>query len=739
MEGGIHLATNTIKVKKRSLVLFIVYSLLIVALICRVGYFQIVKGEEFSIKAYENQTRSRIINPKRGTIYDRNGKGLAISASVETISVNPPDFMDKMKDNPERIDRIADDLAQILDMTPESVKDKLTSNMRWAFIKRKVDKEVGLKVREYLVENGIDSIYVDEDSKRFFPNGNLASHVLGFTGDDEQGLNGIEKTYDEILSGKPGMVMSEYDAGGRQVKYSPETYVEPIDGYNIYLTIDETIQYFTEKALEKAMLDYNLKRGAAAIVMVPKTGEILAMASKPDYDPNDPFAKPDFLDRDDWQGKSSSEDVDYLFQTVFRNKALMDTYEPGSTFKAITAAAALEEGVVAPETPFVCATVHLAGHSINCWKAGGHGAETFRLGVYNSCNPVFVKTSQVLGIEKFYKYVKNFGFMERTGITLNGEPGDSEYQWHKDPKEIDMAVSSFGQRFTISPLQLITAYCAIANGGNLMKPLLVKQISDSEGNIIEKSEPQVVRKVISKQTSDTLRGLLEGVVSEGTGRNAYISGYRIAGKTGTSETTETDTEGRYIASFACFAPADDPAVALIVILDHPQFYPHTGGTIAAPVAGKLMEEILDYMGIEREYTEKDKQLMLKKMYVPEVRNMKLADAKAKLKVYELNYIVEGENQQDDAIVYEQTPKPNSSVPSGSTVILYTYKPEEEIKVVMPNVLNKEIHEAAETLAKAGLNIKVEGIGQARRQEFEPGVELNKGQVVTVWFELFETD
>ena len=733
------MAGNMIKVKKRSLVLLIVYSVLIVALVLRVGYFQIVKGEEFSVKAYQRQTRSRIINPKRGTIYDRNGKDLAISASVETISVNPPGFMDKMKDTPEKIDQVANDLAEMLDMTPESVKEKLTSNLSWAFIKRKVDKEVGLKVREYLVENGIDCIYVDEDSRRYFPNGKLASHVLGFTGDDEQGLNGIEKTFDEILSGKPGMIMSEFDAGGRQVKYSPETYVEPVDGYNIYLTIDETIQYYTEKALEKAMLDYNLKRGAAAIVMDPKTGEILAMASKPDYDPNEPFAKPDFLENDDWKGKSSSEDVDFLFQTVFRNKALMDTYEPGSTFKAITAAAALEEGVVTPDTEFVCTTIHLAGFDIDCWKAGGHGAETFRLGVYNSCNPVFVKTAMALGIDKFYKYVRNFGFMEKTGITLNGEPGNSEYQWHKDPKEIDMAVSSFGQRFTISPLQLITAYCAIANGGDLMKPILVRQISDSEGNIIEKTEPQVVRKVISKETSDTLRSLLQGVVSDGTGRNAYVSGYRIAGKTGTSETVETDSEGRYIASFACFAPADDPVVALIVVLDHPQVYPHTGGALAAPVAGKLMEEILDYLGVEREYSEKDIQLMLKKMYVPEVRNLKLADAKAKLKAYELNYAIEGENQEDDAIVYEQTPKPNSSVPSGSTVILYTYKPEEEVKVIMPNVLNKEISEAAETLRKAGLNIKVEGIGQAHRQEFEPGVELNKGQVVTVWFELTETD
>jgi stage V sporulation protein D (sporulation-specific penicillin-binding protein) len=733
------MAANITRTKKRSLVLLIAYSIIIITLISRVGYYQIVKGEEYSKKAYLNQTLNRIINPKRGTIYDRNGKDLAISASVDTISVNPQDFRDKMKETPELVDKIAADLSQILDMEPETVKSRLTAKVCWAYIKRKVDKDIGTQVREYLIENSVPSIYVDEDSKRFYPNGTLASHVLGFTGVDDQGLNGIEKYFDQELSGEPGMIMSEFDAGGRQVKYSPETYVEPVDGYDLYLTIDETIQYFTEKTLEKAMLDYNLKRGAAAIVMKPTTGEILAMASKHDYDPNDPYAKPDFLENDEWEGRSSNEDVEFLFQTVFRNKALMDTYEPGSTFKAITASAALEEGVVTPDTNFVCSTVHIAGYNINCWKHGGHGAETFRLGVYNSCNPVFVKTGLALGISKFYQYARNFGFMEKTGITLNGEPKDDEYQWHKKPQEIDLAVSSFGQCFTISPLQLVTAYSAIANGGNLMKPIIVKQISDSNGNIVEKNEPQVVRKVISQQTSDTLREILEGVVSVGTGKNAYISGYRIAGKTGTSETNETETEGRYIASFAAFAPADNPEIALLIVLDHPQVYPHSGGMLAAPIAGKLIEEILDYLRVERVYTELDKQLMLKEMYVPEVRNMTVAEAKAKLKNYELNYIIEGEDKGESAIVIEQTPKPNSSVPSGSTVILYTYKPEEELPVKMPDVLNKNISEAAETLKAAGLNIKVEGMGQAHRQEFEPGKELYKGQVVTIWFEHTETD
>ena len=455
-----------------------------------------------------------------------------------------------------------------------------------------------------MAEKGIRSIYIDEDSKRYYPKGKLASHLLGFVGDDHQGLNGIEFVLESTLKGVDGKIMNEVDVLGRQISFSKEKYIDAIDGYDVYLTIDETVQYLAEKAMDQAMLDYNLKRGATCVVMDPHTGEILAMVSKPDFNPNDPDALPVGIIDEDWKGFNDSEDSQILWQTVFRNRAVMDTYEPGSVFKAITAAAAIEENVVETSTPKFCRPVSIAGHTINCWRKGGHGAEDFLHAVYNSCNPVFVDVAMDLGIEKFYNYFKLFGFKEKTGIELQGEPANEEFAklQHNDPKEIDLAVTSFGQRFQISPLQMITAYGAIANGGTLLKPTIIKQISDSDGNIVKKFEPTVVRKVISEETASKVCQILEGVVAEGTGKNAYIPGYRIAGKTGTSQTLETDTEGRYVVSFCAIAPANNPKVCVLVVLDHPQNEMHlrSGGILAAPVAGKLTEEILEYMQVERE-------------------------------------------------------------------------------------------------------------------------------------------
>ena len=587
---------NTTKLKRREFLLLIIYSLSLVFLLYRVGFIQFVKGDEYRQMAYLNQTQKRQINPKRGTIYDRNGKGLAISASVDTVSVNPKALRDEVDGDETKLRTIANDLAAFLDMDSDTIMEKFNKNSRYEFIKRKIEREIGTQVRAYLSEKKITNIYVDEDSKRYYPNGKLASHVLGFTGIDDQGLSGIELELDNTLKGVPGKIMNEVDVLGRQISYSQERYIDAIDGYNVYLTIDETIQHFAEKTLQQAVLEYNLKKGGMVIVMNPKTGEVLAVASYPDFDPNDPGGKPDFIDDPDWGGFSDEEDSKLLWQTVFRNKAVMDTYEPGSVFKAITAAAAIEEGVVTPTTPEYCKPISIAGHTINCWRSGGHGAENFTEAVYNSCNPVFVKTALDLGIEKFYKYVRLFGFQEKTGIELQGEPSSEEFKrlWHSDPKEIDLAVSSFGQRFQISPLQMITAYSAIANGGNLLKPTIIKQITDNDGNIIKKFEPQVIRKVISEETSKTIRTILEGVVKEGTGKNAYISGYRIGGKTGTSETLTTDSDGRYIVSFMSFAPADDPQVCVLVALDFPQVPMHlrSGGILAAPVAGNSQRKYL---------------------------------------------------------------------------------------------------------------------------------------------------
>lgn len=717
-------------IKKRLLVILVVFTLIVLGLMVRVAFIQFVQGEELQKKAFEQQNRTRTISPRRGTIYDKNGEELAISASVETVGVSPRN----VKNSKISLDDIAKDLAEILEMDENSIYKKITKQSSYEVLKKKIDKEVGDKIRKWAKEKDVNGIYIDEDSKRFYPDRNLAAHIIGFTGTDNQGLYGIEKVMDKYLKGIPGRILSEVDAGGRELPFKIEKRIDAQDGLNIVLTIDETIQYFAQKELEKAIEDHKVEGGATAIVMDPRNGDILALVSKPDFDLNSPFAAPPGENPDTWKG-STKEEVDKLNKTVWRNKVIMDTYEPGSTFKAITSAAGLEEGVIHPDDRVNDFPVTIGKHTLNCWRTGRlHGEESFREGVYNSCNPVFVRIAQSLGIERFYKYVRGFGFYNKTGIDL---PGETLGIFHQKPAEIDMAVASFGQRFTITPIQLITSYTAIANGGKLMKPRLVKELTDNDGNIVKKFEPEVVRTVISKQTSDTLRDILEGVVAVGTGKNAYVKGYRVAGKTGTSETTQT---GVYTASFSAFAPADNPVICVLVTLFDPKGDSHMGGVIAAPVAGRIVEETLNYLGVERRYTEKDKEMMIQEVYVPEVRNMSVGEAAKKIRERGLEYKIEGDGNNKNAVVVEQMPKPDASIPEKSVVILYTYKPDKEETVKMPNVLNKTIIEATETLNKVGLNVKVSGLGTAYKQAIAPGTDVPKGKVIEIQFrELENTD
>jgi len=720
-----------LQVKRRLLVVLAVYFLVFLLLSVRVGYIQLVEGHKLKSMAYEQQTLGRLISPKRGTIYDRNGKQLAVSASVDTVTVNPSDVRNYAKNKGISLDQIAEKLSEILEMNKETILAKLNKNVQYDVIKEKIDREIGDKVRAWIDSENIKGIYVDEDTKRFYPHRNLAAHILGFTGKDNQGLDGIEAIMEKYLKGEPGRILSEVDVGNRTIPYKAEKRIDPTNGYDIVLTIDETIQYIAEKALEKAIEENKALNGGIAIVMDPRNGDILAMVSKPDYDPNNPFAAPPGVDASTWNGYTN-EDVTLLQSTVWRNKAVSDTYEPGSTFKAITAAAGLEEKVISPDTIVNDYPVIVGGWTINCWRSYNlHGQETFRESVYNSCNPVFVRIAQSLGINTFYKYVRAFGFYEATGIELPGEVRETIF--HSNPQEVDMAVASFGQRFQITPLQLITAYCAIANGGYLMKPRLIKEIRDSNGNVVQKYEPQVVRQVISEETSATLREILEGVVTYGTGKNAYVKGYRVAGKTGTSETTETKTKGRYIASFSGFAPADNPVVNVLVVLDYPTSYSHMGGVIAAPVAGEIIEDVLNYLGVERRYTEKDKESIQEEVYVPDVRNMTLEQARNTLRNYKLEYRVEGDGNNNDAVIVDQMPKPGASITEKSVVILYTYKPDNYANVKVPDLSNKTVYEATKALNDIGLNIKISGDGVAVRQSVAPGTEVAKGTVISVEF------
>ena len=726
------MATPGIALKKRLIIMLVAFTLIVAALMGRLAYIQFVQGSELQKKAYIQQNQGRTISPIRGTIYDRNGKKLAISVQVATIACNPNEV--KSINTNLTTDEIADGLAQILSMDRNQLYKLITKETGYVTIKRKVDRETEDNVRKWINEKNVKGIKIDEDAKRYYPNSNLMSHVLGFTGDDNQGLmGGIEDVMEKYLKGTPGKILSEVDAGNRAIPSDTEKRIDAQDGLNVVLTIDETIQYLASKSLDKAIEDNKVKQGAVAIVLDPRNGDILALVSKPDYDLNNPYEFPENiegLDSANWVERSQ-ETVNILSKTVWRNKVISDTYEPGSTFKSFTTAAGIEEGVVTPDTITNDFPIKVAGwpKPIQCWRVGRpHGIETFREAVYNSCNPAFVKVAQSLGLNRFYDYVKAFGFTEKTGIELKGE-GNSIFQ--SKPKEIDMAVASFGQRFTITPIQLVAGYSAIVNGGKLIKPRLVKELTDADGNTVKKFEPEVVRTVISKQTSDTVRDILEGVVStpNGTGNGAYVMGYRIGGKTGTSQTTDTTV---HIASFCGFAPADDPVIITLVVLFDPKGDSYMGGMIAAPLAAEIMEDVLNYLQVERKYTEEDLANMTKEVFVPDVQGKTVEEAVKLLKAAGLNYKIEG-NGNNISKVVEQMPKADAVIPEKSVVILYTYKPEQQLTVKMPDLTDKTISEAMDALNLIGLNIKVNGTGVVFKQEIAAGTMVIKGRVIEVDF------
>lgn len=731
------------RMKKRIAIFTVVFTILLSALTVRVGWIQFVDGKEYQGMAIKQQTSGRVIPAKRGTIYDRNGNSLAISIDVDLVAINPKTIKDYAVEEKMDVAQyqafVANALSEMLELAPEGVLKKVQSAQRYVEIKDRVSKEVGDQVRKWRNENKVPGIYVDEDSMRYYPNDNLAAHVIGFTGKDNQGLvTGVEFSFDNELTGKPGTILANVDGKGNELPFAEERRIEPENGNNLVLTIDETIQYLVEKELNQAVADAKVSQGAAAIVMQPSTGDILAMASVPDFDLNQPFAAPVGIDPATWKG-NTAEDINKLSQTVWRNKALSDTYEPGSTFKTITSAALLEEGLVKRDTIVQDVPLVFPGTKpINCWRRAGHGTETFEQAVYNSCNPVFARLSQDLGIETFYNYVRAFGFYDKTGIELVGEANSI---FHKQPTNIDMAVASFGQRFQITPIQLISAYSAIGNGGTLLKPRIVKQITDDNGNVVETFEPEVVRNVVSEKTAAEVADILEGVVSIGTGKNAYVAGYRVAGKTGTSETIQTDTTGRYIVSMCALAPADEPEIALLFVLDHPNVTPanlNSGGFLAAPPAGKLIEEIMSYLQVERRYTELDKVEQDDKAFVPYAQGKTLKSIKDQLKKDGLKYKIVGEDS-DSAIIVNQMPTPGTVIPKGSNVILYTSDAEPAKKSKVPDLKGMNISQAFNALYKENLSIKVYGKGKALTQSIEAGKEVEWGTVIEVDFREFDVD
>ncbi len=721
-------------VRKRIVIsLYLVFGVLALLMV-RLGYIQFVKGEEYSQMAIEQQTRDRVITSKRGTIYDRNMKPLAVSASVETVTANPS--VVKADGNPEETARL---LADILEEDYQDIYKKLTKNSSYEYIKRKIESAQAEEIKKLMADGKLKGISLDEDSKRYYPYSNFASHVIGFVGTDNQGLAGIELMYDSYLKGTSGRVVSATNAIGRDMPYEYEKYYNSEDGLNVVLTIDEVVQHFTERNLETAIKDNDVKNGAAAIVMDIKTGGILAMATKPDYDLNAPFtvtneADVEYLESLDPNSQEYKDSLAAARNKMWRNKAVVDSYEPGSTFKILTSAIALEEGAVTLNSTFNCnGSKKVAGETIRCWKAGGHGFQDLAKAIQNSCNPAFMDIGEKVGKDNYFKYTKAFGLRDTTGIDLPGET-EGIFFSQSNYGVVENATTSFGQGFQVTPIQLISAISAVANDGKYMKPHIVKQLTDSSGKVVQKFDGEFVRQTVSKETSDQLCLLLEEAVRVGSGKNAYIQGYRIAGKTGTSE-KQPRSAGKKIASMVAFAPADDPQVAVLVMLDEPEGGQYFGGVIAAPVVGNIMNDVLQYLGVER--TLSSEEIENADIIVPDLVEKTKGEAVQKLSAegFKANVVGDGDT------VVKQVPKAGTRLQKGSTVLVYTTESEPQM-VTVPSVNGQTVLQANSTIVSSGLNFKLSGAGRitedagptaAVKQDPEAGSVVERGSVVYVEF------
>ena len=723
-------------IQTRSFVLMILMGVVMfVLLFFRLFDLQITRHEELQSKAVNQQTRRTVVTASRGTIYDTAGNILAISSSAETIILSPLEIDNALNDTENPVtwtkDSLAAGLAEILGKDAASIRKRMDNvKSQYELIQLRADEEVAAKVRAYVEENKISGVHLVADTKRYYPYGSLAAQVIGFVGDDNTGLYGLEAYYEEELEGQSGLVISAKDQAENDMLYTYEQYFAAKNGSDLTLTLDTTIQYYLEKGLEAMTDKFSAANGASGIVMNAKTGGIMAMASYPNYDLNDFLTVSDqTLQERIERGESTLADMQLL---QWRNKALNDTYEPGSTFKILTLSAALEEGVVDKTTTVNCGgSVNISGYTIHCSNKNGHGLQTLVQSVGNSCNPAFINYGLRIGNEKFYEYMRSFGLMNTTGIDLGGEAvgvfaADSSFT------QLDLACYAFGQNFTVTPLTLISAQAACVNGGYLHTPYLVERITDSDGNVTYRHDSTPVRQVISEQTSATVRECLEYVVASGTGKNGQVAGYRIGGKTGTADKGQT---GDVVVSFLCFAPADDPQVIMLITMDTPSRATGTyvsGGNMVAPTASTVMAEILPYLGIEPSYSAEE--LLGMDTTVPNVIGSTVEQAKEKLKERALSYKIVG----DGDTITDQTPAGGAIIPGKSTVILYASAAKPTDKCVVPHLLGKTPSEANTAATAAGLLIRFSGTTGSESsairvlsQSIDEGTEVDAGTVITV--------
>ena len=582
--------------KKRMIFILVVVTIVWIILCIKVWIIQFIEGEKWKIKSEEQQYVSRSITANRGTIYDASGEiVLAKSSTTQKVTVNPVNIS---KENKEKIAKV---LSDIFEIEYEKVLKKVNKNSSIEIIAKKVEKEKTDKLRVWMEENDLYAgINIDEDTKRYYPYGTLASHIIGFIGADNQGLDGIEAKYNKVLTGENGSISKMLDAKGNIIGNSGEEYKDSVRGCDLVLTIDMNVQAIVEKYLEEACIDNVCTDGGNIIIMNPQNGDILAMATYPYYDLNNPYEINDEEIKLIWPELDSKQKSEYL-QGMWRNKAVTDTYEPGSTFKLVTASAAIEEKLAVADKSgaFSCSGgIEIAGRRIKCWRYyRPHGSQSLREGLMNSCNPVFIGLGQKIGVSKYYEYLKKFGFLEKTGIDLIGEAG-SIFLKQEKVGPVELATISFGQRFEVTPIQMITMVSAIANNGLYVKPRVVKEIKDNKTGEIKKIDAVYKNQVISKETAKEVLSMMTSVVSEGTGKNARVLGYNVGGKTGTSE--DGVNTGKYVTSFIGVAPTDSPQICILVTLYNPTgLSGHQGGTVAAPVAGKILQEVIDYLEIKK--------------------------------------------------------------------------------------------------------------------------------------------
>lgn len=727
---------KALTMSKKIRIAALIVLILMLLLVFRIAFIQFIQGSDLKQQMYNQLITNRTISPKRGTIYDSTGKALAISADVDTISIVPSSIVvyDKANDkiDEEKTKNIKESLSkalsEIFELNYDETLEKVSSDSNYITIARKVEKDKVDKLKEWMKkEEFYSGINISEDTKRYYPYNNLASSLIGFCGTDNDGLEGLEKAWDDVLTGTPGKVTTAQDAIQEFIPDNNQTYIPTENGSDITLTIDANIQSIVEKYLKQACIDNKCTRGGNVIAMDPKTGDILAMATYPDYNLNTPFEMPASVTEKTWKSMTSEEQYNTIYE-LFRNRAISDTYEPGSVFKVITASIALEENLAIPDKAdvYYCKgyqTVY--GTTINCAYRIKHGHESLREAFAVSCNPAFIQISEKIGATTSYKYYNAYGFFEKTGINTVGE-ADSIFWKLNDVGPIELATMSFGQRFKITPIQMATAVCAVANNGVLIKPRIVKEIKNTDTGAITTINTAAVRQVISKTTAETMMDLLETVVTDGSGKYAKIKGYSIAGKTGTSEPDYNKNEG-YTASFVAISPTENPELVLLVTLYDPQGPKgYSGNTVAAPVAAQMLKEILPYMQISTDNSESTS--TTKTITLPNVTNKTVAEAEKLLK--NAGFTVSTSASSTD-IVTEQYPTKGYELVKGSIVKLYTETENTRVSKQVPDLTGKSLYQVKTLLKELNLNYSVTGSGTVVSQEPIANTSVEEGTIIKV--------